>query len=169
MIKGNHIIEKLSCRQHTLYDCTLSDKHTLHCLNFCLACMKHSFRCPFCTNVFFCFWLELTWGQVYWTVVFQNQKRLPGVKKAALKRYTRTVGLGFKMPSEVRCRVWILTNEFSVANSFLTEFFSSLQYISLTTFIAASPTTNPQLFFTRFILIPLLIIVGNYFLFCVHD
>ena len=56
--------------------------------------------------------------------VFQNQKRLPGVKKAALKRYTRTVGLGFKMPSEVRCRVWILTNEFSVAKSFLTDFFS---------------------------------------------
>ena len=50
--------------------------------------------------------------------VFQNQKRLPGVKKAALKRYTRTVGLGFKMPSEVRCRVWILTNEFLLQNNF---------------------------------------------------
>ena len=59
--------------------------------------------------------------------VFQNQKRLPGVKKAALKRYTRTVGLGFKMPSEVRCRVWILTNEFSVAKLFLTDFLSLLQ------------------------------------------
>merc|ERR1711981_877845 len=34
--------------------------------------------------------------------VFQNQKRLPGMKKAILKRYTRTVGLGFKMPAEAR-------------------------------------------------------------------
>merc|ERR1711981_565431 len=34
--------------------------------------------------------------------VFQNQKRLPGVKKATLKRYTRKVGLGFKMPAEAR-------------------------------------------------------------------
>ena len=37
--------------------------------------------------------------------VFQNQKRLPGAKKLNLKRYTRTVGLGFKMPLEVRCEV----------------------------------------------------------------
>merc|ERR1712109_89672 len=34
--------------------------------------------------------------------VFQNQKRLPGAKKLNLKRYTRTVGLGFKMPLEAR-------------------------------------------------------------------
>ena len=37
--------------------------------------------------------------------IFQNAKRLDGVKKAAIKRYTRTVGLGFKMPAEVRCAV----------------------------------------------------------------
>ena len=37
--------------------------------------------------------------------IFQNAKRLDGVKKGALKRYTRTVGLGFKMPAEVRCVV----------------------------------------------------------------
>ena len=37
--------------------------------------------------------------------IFQNAKRLDGVKKGALKRYTRTVGLGFKMPLEVRCEV----------------------------------------------------------------
>ena len=37
--------------------------------------------------------------------IFQNAKRLDGVKKGALKRYTRTVGLGFKMPAEVRCEV----------------------------------------------------------------
>ena len=42
--------------------------------------------------------------------VFQNQKRLPGVKKATLKRYTRTVGLGFKMPAEVRCRVELISS-----------------------------------------------------------
>merc|ERR1712050_751779 len=34
--------------------------------------------------------------------VFQNQKKIPGAKKAVLKRYTRTVGLGFKMPAEAR-------------------------------------------------------------------
>merc|ERR1712186_13309 len=34
--------------------------------------------------------------------VFQNQKKIPGAKKAVLKRYTRTVGLGFKMPTEAR-------------------------------------------------------------------
>ena len=33
--------------------------------------------------------------------VFQNKKRLPGSKKVSLKRYTRPVGLGFKMPNEV--------------------------------------------------------------------
>merc|ERR1711988_872498 len=33
---------------------------------------------------------------------FQKQKRLPGAKKLNLKRYTRTVGLGFKMPLEAR-------------------------------------------------------------------
>ena len=37
--------------------------------------------------------------------IFQNQKRLPGAKKTTLKRYTRTVGLGFRMPAEVRCEV----------------------------------------------------------------
>ena len=37
--------------------------------------------------------------------VFQNQKRLPGAKKQNVKRYTRIVGLGFKMPVEVRCEV----------------------------------------------------------------
>ena len=35
--------------------------------------------------------------------VFQNRKRLPGVKKGAVKRYTTNVGLGFKTPREVRC------------------------------------------------------------------
>ena len=40
--------------------------------------------------------------------VFQNQKKIPGAKKAVLKRYTRTVGLGFKMPTEVRCRVELI-------------------------------------------------------------
>ena len=34
--------------------------------------------------------------------IFQNRKRLPGVKKVALKRYTTSVGLGFKTPIEVR-------------------------------------------------------------------
>merc|ERR1712077_146659 len=34
--------------------------------------------------------------------IFQNQKRLPGAKKTTLKRYTRTVGLGFRMPAEAR-------------------------------------------------------------------
>jgi small subunit ribosomal protein S11e len=33
--------------------------------------------------------------------IFQNRKRPPGLKKINLKRYTRTVGLGFKMPAEV--------------------------------------------------------------------
>ena len=37
--------------------------------------------------------------------IFQNAKRLDGVKKTAIKRYTRNVGLGFKMPAEVRCEV----------------------------------------------------------------
>merc|ERR1711953_1197877 len=36
------------------------------------------------------------------SAVFKNAKRLDGVKKAAIKRYTRTVGLGFKMPAEAR-------------------------------------------------------------------
>ena len=35
--------------------------------------------------------------------IFQNRKRLPGVKKGTLKRYTTAVGLGFKTPREVRC------------------------------------------------------------------
>merc|ERR1711881_661887 len=34
--------------------------------------------------------------------IFQNQKRLPGAKRTVLKRYIRTVGLGFKMPAEAR-------------------------------------------------------------------
>merc|ERR1712018_926748 len=34
--------------------------------------------------------------------VFQNRKRLPGVKKGAVKRYTTNVGLGFKTPREAR-------------------------------------------------------------------
>ena len=41
--------------------------------------------------------------------VFQNKKRLPGAKKVTLKRYNRTVGLGFKTPNEVNVdskRVW---------------------------------------------------------------
>merc|ERR1712061_546566 len=33
---------------------------------------------------------------------FQNRKRLQGVKKATLKRYTNVVGLGFKTPREAR-------------------------------------------------------------------
>ena len=32
--------------------------------------------------------------------IFQNHKRPQGTKKVTLKRYTRTVGLGFKTPSE---------------------------------------------------------------------
>ena len=39
------------------------------------------------------------------TDCFSKPKKIPGAKKAVLKRYTRTVGLGFKMPTEVRCRV----------------------------------------------------------------
>ena len=35
--------------------------------------------------------------------IFQNRKRLPGVKKGTMKRYTTNVGLGFKTPREVRC------------------------------------------------------------------
>jgi len=35
--------------------------------------------------------------------VFQNRKRLPGIKKTTLKRYVTNVGLGFKAPVEVRC------------------------------------------------------------------
>merc|ERR1711970_1655338 len=34
--------------------------------------------------------------------VFQNRKRLPGVKKGTLKRHTTVVGLGFKTPREAR-------------------------------------------------------------------
>ena len=36
--------------------------------------------------------------------VFQNRKRAPGVKRVTLRRYTRTVGLGFKTPAEVKQR-----------------------------------------------------------------
>merc|ERR1712061_272322 len=34
--------------------------------------------------------------------IFQNRKRLQGLKKATLKRYTTNVGLGFKTPREAR-------------------------------------------------------------------
>merc|ERR1712203_963538 len=34
--------------------------------------------------------------------VFQNQKKIDGAKKQTLKRYTKAVGLGFRMPLEAR-------------------------------------------------------------------
>lgn len=37
--------------------------------------------------------------------IFQNKKKIDGAKKQTLKRYTKAVGLGFRMPLEVRCEV----------------------------------------------------------------
>ena len=54
-------------------------------------------------NDFFCIQNER--GFQKQPTIFQNAKRLDGAKKATLKRYTRTVGLGFKMPAEVRCEI----------------------------------------------------------------
>ncbi len=43
--------------------------------------------------------------------VFLNKKKAVGAKKVNIKRYTRTVGLGFKTPAEVRCGVQISTTQ----------------------------------------------------------
>jgi len=34
--------------------------------------------------------------------IFQNKKKIDGAKKQTLKRYTKAVGLGFRMPLEAR-------------------------------------------------------------------
>merc|ERR1711970_965225 len=64
--------------------------------------------------------------------VFQNRKRLPGVKKGAVKRYTTNVGLGFKAPAEARVGNYIdkkcpFTGKVSIRGRILTGVVAKLK------------------------------------------
>merc|ERR1712107_946124 len=79
--------------------------------------------------------------------VFQNQKRLPGMKKAILKRYTRTVGLGFKMPAEAREGNYIdkkcpFTGKVSIRGRILTGVITKMKMNRLSLFVEITCITS---------------------------